>query len=46
VVSQEGSTPAIGDHQACTLLAAPDGSTLKGLRDRAETVKHSYCSGL
>jgi site-specific recombinase XerD len=35
VSSQEGSTPAIGDHQARALLAAPDDSTLKGLRDRA-----------
>jgi integrase/recombinase XerD len=35
VSSQEGWTPAIGDHQARALLAAPDGSTLKGLRDRA-----------
>lgn len=35
VASQEGSTPAIGDHQARALLAAPDGSTLMGLRDRA-----------
>ena len=35
VSSQEGSTPAIGDHQARALLAAPDGSTIKGLRDRA-----------
>jgi site-specific recombinase XerD len=33
--SQEGKTPAIGDHQARELLAAPDGSTLQGLRDRA-----------
>lgn len=33
--SQKGSTPAISDHQARALLAAPDGSTLKGLRDRA-----------
>jgi integrase/recombinase XerD len=33
--SQEGKTPAIGDHQACELLAAPDASTLQGLRDRA-----------
>ena len=33
--SQEGSTPAISDHQARGLLAAPDGTTLKGLRDRA-----------
>lgn len=35
VSSQEGSTPAIGDHQARMLLQAPDGATLKGLRDRA-----------
>lgn len=35
VSSQEGSTPAIGDHQARMLLAAPDGATLKGMRDRA-----------
>lgn len=35
VSSQEGSTPAIGDHQARMLLAAPDSSTLKGMRDRA-----------
>ena len=35
VASQEGSTPAIGDQQARALLAAPDGSTLRGLRDRA-----------
>jgi len=33
--SQEGKTPAIGDHQARELLAAPDTSTLQGLRDRA-----------
>jgi integrase/recombinase XerD len=33
--SQEGKTPAIGDHQARALLAAPDPSTLQGLRDRA-----------
>jgi site-specific recombinase XerD len=33
--SQEGKTPAIGDHQARELLAAPDASTLQGLRDRA-----------
>lgn len=32
VASQEGSTPTIGDHQARALLAAPDGSILKGLR--------------
>jgi integrase/recombinase XerD len=35
VASQEGSTPAIGDHQARALLAAPARATLKGLRDRA-----------
>jgi site-specific recombinase XerD len=35
VASQEGATPAIGDHQARALLAAPDISTLQGLRDRA-----------
>ena len=35
VASQEGSTPAISDHQARALLAAPDRSTLQGLRDRA-----------
>ena len=35
VASQEGSTPAIGDDQARALLAAPNGATLKGLRDRA-----------
>ncbi|WP_229458248.1 tyrosine-type recombinase/integrase [Massilia glaciei] len=33
--SQEGKTPAIGDHQARSLLNAPDGSTLRGKRDRA-----------
>jgi len=33
--SQEGKTPAIGDHQARALLEAPDASTLAGLRDRA-----------
>lgn len=35
VDSQEGKTPAIGDHQARALLAVPDTSTLQGLRDRA-----------
>lgn len=35
VESQEGKTPALGDHQARALLAAPDPSTLKGKRDRA-----------
>lgn len=33
--SQEGKTPAIGDHQARSLLNAPDVTTLKGKRDRA-----------
>lgn len=33
--SHEGKTPAIGDHQARALLAAPDASTLRGMRDRA-----------
>lgn len=33
--SQEGKTPAIGDHQARALLTVPDASTLAGLRDRA-----------
>jgi len=33
--TQEGKTPAIGDHQARSLLAAPDATTLKGRRDRA-----------
>jgi site-specific recombinase XerD len=31
----EGKTPALGDHQARRLLAAPPADTLKGLRDRA-----------
>jgi integrase/recombinase XerD len=35
VESYEGKTPAIGDHQARELLNAPDGSSLKGKRDRA-----------
>ena len=33
--SAEGKTPAIADHQARALLAAPDASTLRGMRDRA-----------
>src|ERR1700730_5544453 len=33
--SGEGKTPAIGDHQARQLLAAPDKETLKSKRDRA-----------
>lgn len=35
VESYEGKTPALGDHQARKLLEAPDGSTIKGKRDRA-----------
>jgi integrase/recombinase XerD len=31
----EGSTPALGDAQACKLLEAPPHDTLKGVRDRA-----------
>jgi site-specific recombinase XerD len=31
----EGSTPALGDSQACQLLEAPPADTLKGIRDRA-----------
>ncbi|MBT9100467.1 tyrosine-type recombinase/integrase [Methylovulum psychrotolerans] len=33
--SNEGRTPALGDHQARKLLDAPDGATLKAKRDRA-----------
>ena len=33
--SAEGKTPAIGDHQARSLLNAPDADTLQGKRDRA-----------
>jgi integrase/recombinase XerD len=33
--SGEGKTPAIGDHQARELLAAPDADTVKSKRDRA-----------
>jgi site-specific recombinase XerD len=33
--SNEGKTPALGDHQARALLDAPDPNTLKGKRDRA-----------
>ena len=33
--SGEGKTPAIGDHQARELLAAPDEDTIKSKRDRA-----------
>lgn len=35
VDSNEGRTPALGDHQARALLEAPDPTTLKGRRDRA-----------
>jgi site-specific recombinase XerD len=35
VESNEGKTPALGDHQARALLDAPDPETLKGQRDRA-----------
>nr|WP_185160264.1 tyrosine-type recombinase/integrase [Pseudomonas sivasensis] len=34
VETNEGKTPALGDHQAKALLDAPDINTLKGLRDR------------
>lgn len=34
-ISAEGKTPAIGDHQARSLLNAPDTATLQGKRDRA-----------
>jgi integrase/recombinase XerD len=33
--SQEGRTPALGDHQARKLLDAPDGDSLRTLRDKA-----------
>ena len=33
--SNEGKTPALGDHQARALLDAPNPDTLKGKRDRA-----------
>lgn len=35
VESYEGKTPALGDHQARVLLAAPNHDTVKGKRDRA-----------
>lgn len=34
IETNEGKTPALGDHQAKALLEAPDPKTLKGLRDR------------
>lgn len=35
VESYEGKTPALGDHQARSLLEIPEADTLKGKRDRA-----------
>lgn len=35
IETNEGKTPALGDHQAKALLDAPDPETLKGRRDRA-----------
>ncbi|MDD1016957.1 tyrosine-type recombinase/integrase [Pseudomonas rubra] len=35
IESNEGKTPALGDHQAKALLDAPSADSLKGLRDRA-----------
>jgi integrase/recombinase XerD len=35
MASQEAKTPVIGDHQARSLLNAPDATTLQGRRDRA-----------
>jgi site-specific recombinase XerD len=35
IETNEGKTPALGDHQAKALLDAPEVSTLKGMRDRA-----------
>ena len=35
IETNEGKTPALGDDQAKLLLMAPDGWTLKGIRDRA-----------
>jgi len=35
LASAEGKTPAIGDHQARSLLLVADPTTLRGLRDRA-----------
>lgn len=35
IETNEGKTPALGDHQAKALLEAPDPHTLKGQRDRA-----------
>ena len=35
VETEEGKTPALGDHQARKLLKSPDEKSLKGIRDRA-----------
>lgn len=35
IETQEGKTPAIGDHQVRSLLSAPDTTTLRGRRDYA-----------
>lgn len=35
IETNEGKTPALGDHQAKALLEAPPTDTVKGLRDRA-----------
>jgi integrase/recombinase XerD len=35
VETEEGKTPALGDHQARKLLKAPNEQSLKGIRDRA-----------
>lgn len=35
IETNEGKTPALGDHQAKALLDAPPADSLKGLRDRA-----------
>jgi site-specific recombinase XerD len=40
VESDEGKTPALGDHQARALLDAPDPETLKGKRDCAMLLYH------
>jgi site-specific recombinase XerD len=37
VDTYEGKTPALGDHQARDLLAKPSATTLKGLRDQAQS---------
>ena len=42
--SEEGKTPALGDHQARKLLVAPDEKSLKGMRDRAILATLLYIS--